>query len=104
MAVSVGDLAIALRIITSGEPAEPVRSILTRLLGVADATVEKAAPDAPDSIKDQATIQMASYLFDMPTAARGTGHAAAFRNSGAQHLLFRWISRTTGITPEAVTE
>lgn len=96
MAVTVTDLGVALRIITGGDPEEPQLSILTRLLGVAAATVEVTAPNAPEPVQDQAIIQFAGYLYDQPNAGIGTQYSAAFRNSGANSLLARWISKRAG--------
>ena len=98
MAVTVGQLSDALRITIRGNPKEPHLSILTRLLGVAMATVEVVAPDAPESVSDQAIIMFSAYLFDAPTAGGGNKFASAFRNSGANSLLARWISKRAGVT------
>ena len=63
MAVTLIELAAALRLGNGVAPVEePVRGILTRLLGVSTALVEKAAPDAPTLVRDEATIRVAGYL------------------------------------------
>ena len=94
MVVSITDLASAMRLGDGvAAPPEPVASILTRLMAVASATVEHRASDAPDDIKDEAVIRMASYLYDQPTAASGDRYAGAFRNSGAASLLGPWVQR-----------
>ena len=55
MAVSVIQLAGALRIGDgTTEPEEPLLAILTRLKAVAEALISVTAPDAPDSIQDEA--------------------------------------------------
>ena len=80
------------------EPVEPQLSVLNRLLGVAVATTEVwASPGTPDDAKDQAVVQFAAYLYDMPDAPRGSGYATAFRNSGAQNALEPWKSRGLGV-------
>ena len=93
MAVTLGQLAAALRLTDGSDPVEPQLSILTRLKGVADAHVEKVAPDAPDTIKDEATIRMCGYMYDAPPAAGGDRYANAWRNSGAGALVARWVVR-----------
>ena len=96
MAVTLIQLAAALRLGDGvNAPTEPVAGILTRLLGVSQAFVEKAAPDAPEAIADEATIRMAAYYYDAPLAASGDRYAAAFRNSGAEALVSRWVERRT---------
>ena len=85
MAVTLTQLAAALRL-GDGEnpPTEPVLGLITRLLGVSQAFVARAAPEAPDAIADEATIRMTAYLYDSPTAAAGGRYAQAWRNSGAE--------------------
>ena len=94
MAVTVIQLAAALRLgdgVTA--PTEPLLGILTRLSGVADATVELLAADAPDAVRDEAIVRYASYLYDMPNAPPGDRYAAAWRNSGAAALVAGWVVR-----------
>ena len=97
MAVDLIQLAAALRL-GDGEtaPTEPVAGILSRLLGVSQAFVAIAAPDAPEAIADEATIRMTAYLYDSPTAASGDRYAAAWRNSGAEALVSRFVVRRAG--------
>ena len=94
MAVNVTQLAAALRLgdgVTA--PVEPLLSVLTRLLGVADATVELLASDAPTAVKDEATVRFTAYLYDTPSAPSGDRYAAAWRNSGAGSLVAAWVVR-----------
>lgn len=94
MALTVAQLAAALRLGDGTEaPEEPVLSILTRLKGVGEALVENDAPDAPDSIKEEAMIRVAGYLYDQPESPATAGYAAAWKNSGAASLVSRWVKR-----------
>lgn len=94
MAVNVVQLAAALRIGDgTTEPEEPVLSILRRLCRVSDAMVSLHAPDAPPAIKQEATIRLAGYLYDMPSAPSGDRYAASWRNSGAASLVSGWVVR-----------
>ena len=103
MAVNLIQLAAALRL-GDGEnpPTEPVAGLITRLLGVSQAFVARAAPEAPDAIADEATIRMTAYLYDSPTAAAGGRYAQAWRNSGAEALVSRWVVRRAGSEGEGV--
>ena len=97
MAVTLAQLAAALRLgdgVTA--PEEPVLGILTRVKAAAEALVEKQAPSAPDDIKDEATIRIGAFLYDMPTAAERDRYAFAFRSSGAAGLLAPWVSKRAG--------
>ena len=94
MAVSLAQLAGALRIGDgTTEPEEPQLAILTRLMEVAEALVSATAPDAPETIRDEAAIRIAAYLYDAPTSAASDQYAAAMVNSGAGGLLARWVVR-----------
>lgn len=86
MALTVDILRTALRL---GETQQEMDEI-TRLRTVAETIVEKRAPNAPDSIKDEAAIRIAGYLFDKPNATAGDGFAAIIRNSSAGDLLLPW--------------
>ena len=104
MAVDLIQLAAALRL-GDGEtaPTEPVAGILNRLLDVSTATVESRVPSSPQSIKDEATVRLAAYLYDAPTASSGDRYAAAWRNSGAESLTSRFeVRRAAGETPAPV--
>ena len=94
MAVDLTQLAAALRLgdgVTA--PTEPVAGILSRLMGVSEAFVELQASFAPAAVQDEAVVRMVAYLYDAPTAARGDRYAAAWRNSGAESLVSRWVER-----------
>ena len=97
MVVTVVELSAALRIGDgTSAPPEPINGILTRLLGVADAFVELAAPSAPDAVKGESVVRMAAYLYDQPTAAPERRYADAWRNSGAAALVANWVVRRLG--------
>ena len=102
MAVNLTALAAALRL-GDGQnaPTEPLSGILARLLGVSEAFVELQAGFAPAAVQDEAIVRMAAYLYDAPTAASGDRYAAAWRNSGAQSLVSRWVIRRAGGEGEA---
>ena len=98
MAVNVEQLAVAIR---AGSSAEEL-AILTRLLAVAQATVSRHAPEAPEAVQDEAAIRIAGYLFDAPNAGRGIAYGHALRNSGAASLLLPWRVHRAGSIGEAV--
>ena len=92
MAVTLANLRAALRVDQDTETDE----VLTRLLAVAQATVERHAPDAPTAVKDEAETRIAGYLYDMPESPSGDRFAAAFINSGAKGLLSPYKVRRAG--------
>lgn len=100
MAITAVQLANALRV---GSTAEEVE-IVTRLLGVGTAMVERYAEDAPDVVKDEATIRVAAYLFDQPHAGARGSYGNALRNSGAATLLAQWrVQRADALTDATLT-
>lgn len=93
MVVTTTQLSAALRI---GDgviaPGQPLESILSRYLGVAEAFLEIEAPGAPEAIKAEASVRFAGFLYDAPTAGRGDQFSNAWRSSGAAGLIQRWKS------------
>ena len=97
MAITFTDLAIALRLSVDGTDVEAAQQgILNRLIGVGEAHIALLAPNAPEAIRDEAIIRLATYLYDVPSAGRRDAYANAFVNSGAGALLSRW-------TPQAAS-
>ena len=79
MGLTIGQLAAAIRLTSGDPPPEPQLSILTRLLGAAEATIEAFAPLAPESVREEATVRMASFLYDQPA----TGRRGSYQNASA---------------------
>ena len=103
MAVDLIELAAALRLGDGvNAPEEPIAGRIARLLGVAEAFVTMAAPEAPEHIADEAAIRMAATLYDSPSAPAGDRYAAAWRNSSAEALVSRWVVRRAGSEGEGV--
>ena len=94
MAVTLTELAGALRL-GDGEtlPVEPVAGILERLKAAGSSLIATVSPDAPDTIKDEALVRFVAYIYDSPNASPGDGYASAWRNSGAESLVSRWVVR-----------
>ena len=95
MAVTLGQLATALRITTDATETvqEPENGILTRIQAWATDEIVGRAPAAPDNAKDAALIVLAGYVYDRPIAERGGAYANAWENSGASDMLRRYIQR-----------
>ena len=95
MAVTVADVALDLRLVTQAEEDldAGLSAMLARHLGAAAAIVEQRAPGAPEALADAATIAIAAYLFDRPSAPSGSRFANAWTNSGASSMLARYVRR-----------
>lgn len=86
------ELRAALRLDDGAE----VNAEITRLLASTSAMVERHAPDAPDTIQNEAVIRVAGYVYDQPTASRGDSYANAMRSSGAARFLLPWVEHRAG--------
>ena len=73
------------------------REIMTRLLVVASAKVERFGPSAPIEVQNEAAIRYAAYLYDQPQTHPGTAYGAGFRNSGALYLLTDYRVHGAGV-------
>ena len=94
--LTVAELAGALRLgSTTEETAEA-----QRLLSYATIAVTRQAPAAASTIKNEAVIRLASYLYDMPTTSRGMSFANALRNSGAEAMLLPYRIHRAGSVAE----
>ena len=93
MAISVIELASALRL-SDGltAPPEPYASMLVRYISVAEEFIDLESPTAPDAVRNEATVRLAGWLYDAPSAGRGLQFANAWRSSGAASLIERWKS------------
>ena len=89
--ITAKDLATALRLITSDDDVlDAVQTAqLERLAGVGSALVESYAPAAPDEIKNEASIRVAAFLYDVAPGGVSAPQNA-FVSSGAQALLSFW--------------
>ena len=95
MAVTLADLALDLRIIAT--PTDTLdagqSAVLQRALAAAEALVAERAPTAPTALMDSATLAVAGYLYDRPSAHPGARFASAWVNSGAASMLASHVSR-----------
>ena len=88
VSLSVGQLAVELRIATSETETLQAaqQAILTRSLAVASAQVQAFAPDAPDVVANAAAVRVAGWLYEAELAGR-LRHAAPMLSTGAAALL-----------------
>ena len=99
MALTVAQLAGAIRVGDgTTDPKPPLLDILVRLNNIGTALVAKFAPGAPEAIQDEATVRVASYLYDQPASGRGMAYAAAWHNSGAASLVSPWVKQRTAVS------
>ena len=110
MAVTTGELSIALRLTADGTGLSLAQTaILARLLGVGEAHVDLLIPKAPDDIKAECVIRISSYLYEAPVGRRDS-YSNAWVNSGAGALASRWHQQavsgggTPGASPSTIAE
>lgn len=84
------------------------RAYWERLLAVVTASVDRAAPDAPEAVANEAAIRVAGWLFQRTNRGviaqsgdvqyrAGGGALSALRASGALALLAPWRPKRAGI-------
>ena len=81
--ITAAALAAAIR---AGESSDETAEV-TRLLAYATEAVERYAPDAPDTVHNEATVRLSGYLYDQPNTSARAGYADALHNSGAASML-----------------
>ena len=100
--LSVAGLAAELRVGNSPEE----NAQITRLLAYATAAIDRhlgaAYVTVPAAVVNEAAIRLAGYLFDQPTASRGSAFSDGLRNSGAAAILLPYRVHRAGTTAEAV--
>ena len=86
--ITVAELAVSIRA-TANPSAIPteIAAELGRLLGWATTTIDNAAADVPEEIRNQAITLLVGYVWDRPSASRGVAFSNAWRNSGASSTL-----------------
>ena len=96
MAVTVAQLAVALRIDADGANLESsVEALLLRMLGTGTSLAAQTAGGAPDDVKDQAVVLFCQYLYDQPPSPEGELFADAWRFSGAESIVQPWFGYST---------
>ena len=92
MAVTLAELRQALGVSATDGGTD---ANLSRIMGVAAAIVDRYSPDAPTSVKDEATIRLTAYSYDSPTYAERP--LRGFQHSGAQALIAPWRKHRGGV-------
>ena len=77
---------------------EEVQVQVRRLLEFSTTMVNKYAPLAPSTAKNEAAIRVSGYVYDQGTATRGSAYGNAMRNSGATAILSPWRQHRAGST------
>lgn len=77
-------------------PTGPEAVVLSRIDATARALVTRYAPDAPDSLHDEAYVRVAGWLYDADPSSPSPGGPSALRSSGAMSLLSPWKVRRGG--------
>ena len=78
---------------TLDTPPEPVLGRIQRFLAVATAMINARIPSAPTEVQNEIAIKLATYWFNQPPAARLSGFANSWSNSGAGMVASDWTQR-----------
>ena len=102
MAVTLSDAELSAGMMLTGAtgstldtPPEPILGRIRRFKSVATAMVNARLIEAPDEVANEIVIKLATYWFSQPPAARMSGFANAWTNSGAGMVASDWTQRQT---------
>lgn len=100
MAVTLTDAQLSAAMMLTGAtgdvldtPPEPILGRIQRFLAVATAIINARIPDAPDVVQNECAIKLSTFWFNQPPAARLSGFANAWVNSGAGMVASDWTQR-----------
>lgn len=101
MAVTItrAQLAVRLRLGRT----QPELEEADELLAYCTEAVTHHAPDAIDTVHNQAVFMMAGYIYDRPFASVDTRFSNVLRNSGAGSVLLPYRDHRLGISGESDT-
>ena len=74
-------------------PPEPVLGRIQRFKAVATAIINMRIPEAPDDVQNECAVKLSTYWFNQPPAARMSGFANAWANSGCGTVAADWTQR-----------
>ena len=100
MAVTLTDAQLSAGMMLTGAtgstldtPPEPILGRIQRFLAVATAIINVRIPTAPEDIANECAIKLSTYWFNQPPAARMSGFANAWVNSGCGTVAADWTQR-----------
>ena len=100
MAVNLTDAELSAGMMLTGAtgstldtPPEPILGRIQRFKAVATAMVNARLIEAPDEVANECAIKLATYWFNQPPAARMSGFANAWVNSGCGTVAADWTQR-----------
>ena len=103
MAVTLSDAQLSAGMMLTGAtgstldtPPEPVLGRIQRFLAVATAMINVRIPEAPQDVQNECAIKLSTYWFNQPPAARLSGFANAWVNSGCGMIAADWTQRQSG--------
>ena len=100
MAVTLTDSELSAAMMLTGAtgstldvPPEPVLGRIQRFKAVAAAMILARIPEAPNDVANECAAKLSTYWFNQPPAARMSGFANAWANSGCGTVAADWTQR-----------
>ena len=100
MAVTLTDSELSAAMMLTGTsagvldtPPEPVLGRIQRFKAVATAMVNARLIEAPDEVANEIVVKLSTYWFNQPPAARLSGYANSWVNSGSAMIAAGWVQR-----------
>lgn len=81
-------------------------TLLTNIINAARELANNQAPDAPQSVANEAMLRFVGYVYEgpMPNAIDGVQDAGIWRKCGAAGLLSPWTVRRAGVIAKPETD
>ena len=101
MAVTLTDAELSAGMMLTGAtgstldtPPEPILGRIQRFLGGGDCNHTSARiPEAPEDVQNECAVKLSTYWWNQPPAARMSGFANAWANSGCGTVAAGWTQR-----------
>ena len=100
MAITLSDAQLSAGMMLTGAtgstldtPPEPVLGRIQRFKAVATAIINMRIPEAPEDVQNECAIKLSTYWFNQPAAARMSGFANSWTNSGCGTVAAGWTQR-----------
>ena len=100
MAVTLTDAELSAGMMLTGAtggsldvPEQPILGRIQRFLAVATAMIDARIPTAPTEVANECAVKLSTYWFNQPPAARMSGFANSWSNSGCGTVAADWTQR-----------
>ena len=88
--LTLQSLSDAMRLTVGQPPDAPLAEVIQRMMDTAEELIAEYAPNPPEVVAHQATIEVCKFLYDTQTPLNNAPQVNVLRMSGAIYLLSPW--------------